>query len=73
MKAVFVIGVNDGVYPKRMDHEGLLSDTEREWFTQIGFELAPTSKMRLLDENYLVYKAFTSASDYLICVVSDCR
>ncbi|TQR20244.1 helicase-exonuclease AddAB subunit AddB [Psychrobacillus vulpis] len=65
MKAVFVVGVNDGVYPKRMDHEGLLSDTEREWFLQIGFELAPTSKMRLLDENYLVYKAFTSASHYL--------
>lgn len=65
MKAVFVIGVNDGIYPKRMDHEGLLSDTEREWFTQIGFELAPTSKMRLLDENYLVYKALTAASDYL--------
>ncbi len=65
MKAVFVVGVIDGVYPKRMDHEGLLSDTEREWFTQIGFELAPTSKMRLLDENYLIYKAFTAASDYL--------
>ena len=65
MKTTFVIGVNDGVYPKRMDHEGLLSDTEREWFSQIGFELAPTSKMRLLDENYLVYKAFTASSDYL--------
>lgn len=65
IKAVFVLGVNDGVYPKRMDHEGLLSDTEREWFAQIGFELAPTSKMRLLDENYLVYKAFTAASEYL--------
>ncbi|MFF2752219.1 helicase-exonuclease AddAB subunit AddB [Psychrobacillus sp. NPDC058041] len=65
IKAIFVLGVNDGVFPKRMDHEGLLSDTEREWFTQIGFELAPTSKMRLLDENYLVYKAFTASSDYL--------
>ncbi|GGA18209.1 helicase-exonuclease AddAB subunit AddB [Psychrobacillus lasiicapitis] len=65
IKAVFVVGVNDGVFPKRMDHEGLLSDTEREWFTQVGFELAPTSKMRLLDENYLVYKAFVTASEYL--------
>ncbi|MEK4484853.1 helicase-exonuclease AddAB subunit AddB [Psychrobacillus sp. FSL H8-0484] len=65
MQAIFVIGVNDGVYPKRMDHEGLLSDSEREWFTQIGFELAPTSKVRLLDENYLTYKAFTTASNYL--------
>ena len=67
MKAVFVLGVNDGVYPKRMDHEGLLSDTEREWFTQIGFELAPTSKMRLLDENYLVYKAFTLHQIIYMC------
>ena len=53
--------------------KGLLSDTEREWFTQIGFELAPTSKMRLLDENYLVYKAFVTASDYLVSFVSNCR
>lgn len=65
MKATFVIGVNDGIYPKRMDHEGLLSDMDREWFNHIGFELAPSSKMRLLDENYLVYKAFTGASNYL--------
>ena len=48
-----------------MDHEGLLTDTEREWFTQIGFELAPTSKMRLMDENYLIYKAFVTASHFL--------
>ena len=65
MKAVFVVGVNDSVFPKRMDHEGLLSDTEREWFSRINFELAPTSKMRLLDENYLTYKAFSTASTYL--------
>ncbi|WP_144509518.1 helicase-exonuclease AddAB subunit AddB [Bacillus sp. FJAT-22090] len=65
LKAMFVVGVNDGAFPKRMDHEGLLSDTERDWFTQIGFELAPTSKMRLLDENYLTYKAFVTASHYL--------
>ncbi|WP_342578205.1 helicase-exonuclease AddAB subunit AddB [Psychrobacillus sp. FSL K6-2843] len=65
IKAVFVVGVNDGVFPKRIDHEGLLSDTEREWFTKVGFELAPTSRMRLLDENYLTYKAFATPSHYL--------
>lgn len=65
IKAAFVVGVNDGAYPKRMDHEGLLTDTEREWFTQIGFELAPTSKMRLMDENYLIYKALVTASHFL--------
>ena len=37
--AVFVIGVNDGVLPQRIDNEGILSDVDREWFAQIGFEL----------------------------------
>ncbi|PUB17876.1 helicase-exonuclease AddAB subunit AddB [Paenisporosarcina sp. OV554] len=65
IRAAFVIGVNDGVFPKRIDQEGLLSDTEREWFMQIGFELAPTSKMRLMDETYMAYRAVTTASDKL--------
>ena len=65
IRAAFVIGVNDGVFPKRIDQQGLLSDTEREWFMQIGFELAPTSKMRLMDETYMAYRAVTTASDKL--------
>nr|WP_272508289.1 helicase-exonuclease AddAB subunit AddB [Paenisporosarcina quisquiliarum] len=65
IRAAFVIGVNDGVFPKRLEQEGLLSDTEREWFMQIGFELAPTSKMRLMDESYMAYRAVTTASEKL--------
>ena len=65
VRAAFVIGVNDGVFPKRVEQEGLLSDTEREWFMQIGFELAPTSKMRLMDESYMAYRAVTTASEKL--------
>ncbi len=65
MKAVFVIGVNEGVYPKRMDHEGILADSEREWFSQIGYEIAPTSKTRLLEEEYITYHAFTMESERL--------
>lgn len=65
MKAVFVIGMNDGVYPKRIDYEGLLSDRERDYFTEAGFELAPTSKNRLLQEPYILYTALTSASQRL--------
>lgn len=65
-KAVFVIGVNEGVYPKRIDYEGLLADNEREWFTQIGYDIAPTSKARLLEEEFITYRAFTMQSDRLI-------
>ncbi|WP_107947335.1 helicase-exonuclease AddAB subunit AddB [Lysinibacillus parviboronicapiens] len=65
IKIAFVLGMNDGIYPTRLDYEGLLSDTEREWFTQIGYELAPTSKNRLLQENFLLYRALTTPSNKL--------
>ncbi|MFC5588678.1 helicase-exonuclease AddAB subunit AddB [Sporosarcina soli] len=63
--AVFVLGVNDGVMPQRMDNEGILSDADREWFQEIGFELAPTSKMKLMDETYMAYRAFTAMREKL--------
>lgn len=66
IKALFVVGMNDGIYPQRIDYEGLLSDREREFFTQAGFELAPTSKNRLLQEPYILYTTLTSASQRLI-------
>lgn len=65
MKAVFVIGMNEGVYPQRIDREGLLADTEREWFERTGNEIAPTSRERLLEENFIAYRAFTVASHEL--------
>ena len=63
--AVFVIGVNDGVMPKRVDNEGILSDVDREWFADVGFDLAPTTKMKLMDETYMAYRAFTSPRQQL--------
>lgn len=65
MKAVYVIGMNEGVYPVRIDYEGIIADSEREWFTKIGHEIAPTSKERLLEEDFIAYSAFTSASHRL--------
>ena len=63
--SVFVLGVNDGVLPQRIDNEGILSDADREWFSDIGFELAPTSKMKLMDETFMAYRAFTSPREQL--------
>jgi ATP-dependent helicase/nuclease subunit B len=63
--AVFILGVNDGVLPKRIDNEGILSDGDREWFSQVGFELAPTSKMKLMDETFIAYRAFTAPREKL--------
>ena len=65
MKIIFVIGVNDGVYPMRMDAGGLLSDEEREVFKQADFELAPSLKSRLMQESYLFYRAIASPQEKL--------
>lgn len=64
-KAIFVIGVNDGVYPMRMEAGGLLSDDEREAFEKIDVELAPGIKSRLLQESFLFYRAISSSTQYL--------
>ena len=71
MKVVFVIGVNDGVYPMRMDYEGLITDAERGWFAAIDTELSPTSKHRLLQESFLIYRAFSSPTERLYVTYSN--
>ena len=38
---------------------------DREWFREIGFELAPTSKMKLMDETFMAYRAFTAPREKL--------
>lgn len=61
----FVIGVNDGVLPQRIEPEGILSDADREWFNKSGLELAPSAKMKLMDEAYMAYRAFTASREEL--------
>jgi ATP-dependent helicase/nuclease subunit B len=65
VKCSFIIGVNDGVFPAKMPEEGILTDNEREILMETGMELAPTSKDRLLDEQFLIYLALISASEKL--------
>ncbi|MCR4441671.1 MAG: helicase-exonuclease AddAB subunit AddB [Peptococcaceae bacterium] len=65
LKAVFVLGANEGVLPKRISEEGFFSDDEKEILGKMRVELAPTSEKRLFAEQFLVYLALTRASDFL--------
>ncbi|MFD2672414.1 helicase-exonuclease AddAB subunit AddB [Marinicrinis sediminis] len=62
VQAVFIIGANDGVLPAKLTEDGMISEQEREWLLEQGVELAPTSKRRLLDEQFLIYTALTVPS-----------
>ena len=65
VKAAFVIGLNDDVLPKKFSEQGILTDEEREHLIESGFEIAPTNKTKMLDEDFIAYKAFTTPSDLL--------
>jgi len=61
IQAAFVLGAVDGVLPARSVEDPLLGDAERRHLQEIGLELAPGARRRLLNEQYLVYIALTRA------------
>ncbi|KON89492.1 ATP-dependent helicase [Sporosarcina globispora] len=65
IKAAFVIGLNEGVLPAKFSEDGVLADEDREILNTNGMKLAPGSRTRLLDEEFLAYKAFVTSSDKL--------
>lgn len=65
VRAAFVVGVNDGVYPAPPAETSLLSESEREILAQAGIELAPSSEQRLLEEEFLMYTLLTTPSEKL--------
>lgn len=65
VKIAFVIGLTEGVLPAKFSEDGLLSDDERETLLSRGLKIAPGSRIRLLDEEFHAYHAFTTPSDRL--------
>ena len=65
VKAVFIIGLNDGVFPEINTNEGFLDDQDRSVLKQDGIELAKGSLENLYDDNFNIYKAFTTAEEKL--------
>ncbi|MBT2756451.1 helicase-exonuclease AddAB subunit AddB [Mesobacillus foraminis] len=65
IKAAFVIGVNEGVLPAKLSDEGILGDDDRGALQAEGLKVAPSSRQKLLDENFLAYKAFTTPAELL--------
>ncbi len=73
VNTVFIIGVNDGVFPSVNKDEGFFNDIDREKLKQDGIELAKGTIDRIYEDNYNIYKAFTTAENkiYLSYVSSD--
>lgn len=73
VKALFVLGVNEGIIPLRPKEDGILDEAERERLEDLGLSLAPGAKQKLMAEPYLLYQAMASPSERLMlsCALAD--
>ncbi len=65
VKALFVIGTLDGVFPAAPVKDGILSDHERKTLSQTGMEFAFSENKTLYEEEHLIYKCLTIPSQIL--------
>ncbi|WP_287823267.1 helicase-exonuclease AddAB subunit AddB [Clostridium sp.] len=62
---LYLVGVNDGVFPSVNNDEGILSDMERENLRERGVELAKDTRAAAFEEQFLVYTTLTIPGKYL--------
>ena len=65
VRAIFIIGVNDGVFPSVPSSEGFFNDRDRENLKEEGLELAKGTLEKMYEENFNIYKAFSTAEERL--------
>lgn len=65
VKVLFILGLNDGVFPRAFSDEGFINDSERNLLLESGIEIAKDTSMLLLEENFNIYKAFSVPSEKL--------
>lgn len=63
VKACFIIGMNDGVFPSINKNEGFFNDRDRDVLKELGTELAKGTIEMIYDEEFNIYKALTIAED----------
>ncbi len=70
-RAVFVVGVNDGVFPKKPSSGRVLGDADRQILNDMGLSVAAPSQSDFLEERYIAYSALCCGYERLY--VSHCK
>ncbi|MBR5765682.1 MAG: PD-(D/E)XK nuclease family protein, partial [Lachnospiraceae bacterium] len=67
IKALFFMGVNDGVIPMKQTGGGIISDIDREFLTDNddGIEMAPTARMQAYTQRLYLYMLVTRPHERL--------
>lgn len=62
-KVVYVVGVNEGVFPPPVGDGGLLSESERRAVIENGVSISDCGISDCIDEQFMYYHSLISASD----------
>lgn len=75
VKAVFILGANEGKFPGVNLDEGILSDNDRALLQNSRIELAPDTLSRTFETKYLTYKTLCLPSEklFISCPSMDMR
>lgn len=65
IKALFVLGMNDGIFPKANRQEGYLNDSDRMILAENGIELAKTSIDSIYESQFNLYRTLTIPEEKL--------
>lgn len=65
IKILYIIGVNDGIFPSPSEGDVIFNDEDRERLKVLGVEIAKDSKGRAFEEQFLVYTTMTTPGEFL--------
>lgn len=66
LSRVYIMGANDGVFPKDPTDDGFFTDEEKALLGECGIALSPISADAAHDERFLFYNAVTAAKNSLV-------
>jgi len=65
VKAVVILGANEGTLPLQPEPEGLFSVDEKGWFRDMGFALGSLDDIKMNEENAAMYRIMSKSSEKL--------
>lgn len=65
VKALLVLGANEGVLPQEKPAQGIFSSEERQLFADAGRELCKVDSVRFMEEKLALYRNFAAPSQKL--------
>ncbi len=64
-KAIFILGINEGLFPNVTTKDSLLSFTDRLELENYNITFSDSNKKIVCDENFILYRAVSAPSDKL--------